>query len=139
MTERLHTLTLAEAAALLKMHPQTLRRLAKLGVIPAAKPGRRWCFLETDLARYLRALYAAPRQVPQGAMTEDSLWHSTSAATRGGSASRPQTAERYAALIGLETSETRRSSTIGSRGRRGGRTSSPSSRGGGGRKQSSAG
>lgn len=55
MAERLRTLTLAETAALLKMHPQTLRRLAKQGRIPAAKPGRRWCFLEHDLARYLRA------------------------------------------------------------------------------------
>ena len=61
------------AAASLKMHPQTVRRVAKQEIIPRqARPalvlprGRRCAFLRT--------LFAAPRHVPQRAMTEDSLW-----------------------------------------------------------------
>ena len=139
MNDRLRTLTLAEAAAFLKMHPQSVRRLARQGVVPAAKPGRRWCFLEDDLARYLRALYAHPRQVPQGAITEDLLWHCTNAATRGGFDSRPPTAGRYAALLGLNENATHKSSAIDSKPKRGASKCSASSRGESGKTQSNDG
>ena len=60
------TLTLVEAAERLKMHPQTLRRLAQAGKVPAAKPGKHWCFLEADLVAWFRGLYGRRWQVPQG-------------------------------------------------------------------------
>ena len=43
------TLDLQEAANFLHMHPDTMQRRAKAGLIPGAKPGRGWVFLEEDL------------------------------------------------------------------------------------------
>ncbi|WP_298193754.1 helix-turn-helix domain-containing protein [Metallibacterium sp.] len=51
------TLSLPEAADFLKVHPEEVRRRAKQGAIPGAKVGRRWVFIEDDLAVYLRSLY----------------------------------------------------------------------------------
>ncbi len=59
------TLTLKEAARFLKLSPEALRRKAKAGVIPGAKPGKCWCFHEPDLVDYLRSRYARPRQASQ--------------------------------------------------------------------------
>ncbi len=53
------TLGLKEAAAFLRMNPEALRQKAKAGVIPGAKPGKRWVFLEDDLAEYIRSAYGA--------------------------------------------------------------------------------
>jgi excisionase family DNA binding protein len=107
----MRTLDLHEAAAFLKLHPQTLRRLAPQGSLPAAKPGRRWCFVEEDLVRYVRSFYAAGRQVPQGALAEETLWHCSNAATSGGSGSPTHGAERYADLLKLETAGKHRNTT----------------------------
>jgi excisionase family DNA binding protein len=97
------TLSLKEAAALLRMHPQTVRRLALKGELPAAKPGKSWLFVEDDLLAWVRSRYVSARQVPAGqeVMTQ---WHSTKEATRssGGSAS-PSKDGRYADLLGLRT------------------------------------
>jgi len=41
-----------------------LRLHARQGRLKAAKPGKRWVFLEEDLATYLRQLYARRRQAP---------------------------------------------------------------------------
>lgn len=58
------TLNLHEAAAFLHMHPQEVRARAKRGLIPGAKPGKRWVFLEDDLAEFVRSLYPArPQEV----------------------------------------------------------------------------
>lgn len=51
---------LEEAAQFLKMSSGGLRRLATSKKIPAAKPGRGWCFLEEDLVNYVRSLYEHP-------------------------------------------------------------------------------
>ena len=48
------TLNLHEAAAFLHMHPEEVRKRAKRGLIPGAKAGRCWVFLETDLAEFVR-------------------------------------------------------------------------------------
>jgi hypothetical protein len=40
------------------MHPEEVRRRARSGLLPGAKAGKRWVFLEDDLVAYLRALYA---------------------------------------------------------------------------------
>ena len=61
----LRTLALDEAAAFLHMHPEELRSRAKRGLIPGAKTGRRWAFLEIDLAEFVRSLYPVRRQALQ--------------------------------------------------------------------------
>lgn len=55
------TLDLYEAADYLKMHWQTLRAKAKSGEVPGAKLGKRWVFLQDDLASYLRSHYSLTR------------------------------------------------------------------------------
>lgn len=47
-----------EAADFLLMAPEALRRKAKLGEIPGAKPGKHWVFIEEHLAEWLRNRYA---------------------------------------------------------------------------------
>ena len=55
--------TLPEAAEFLRVHPETLRQLARTGKMPGAKVGRAWVFLEEDLAAVpALALSSAPRQ-----------------------------------------------------------------------------
>jgi Helix-turn-helix domain len=56
------TLNLSEAAAFLHMHPEEVRMRAKRGIIPGAKIGRRWVFIEEDLADFVRSLYPEKRQ-----------------------------------------------------------------------------
>ncbi len=51
----MRTLDLIEAAQFLRLHPEELRQRAKAGRIPGAKVGRRWVFLEDDLAAHLRS------------------------------------------------------------------------------------
>lgn len=58
MDRQLRTLTLEEAAAFLHVHSVTLLRMAQAGQVPAAKPGKRWVFIDVDLADWLRAKYA---------------------------------------------------------------------------------
>ena len=48
---------LNEAAILLKMSPETLRRKAQTGEVPAAKPGKQWIFIPDDLFSYIRSEY----------------------------------------------------------------------------------
>lgn len=79
------TFNLIEAADFLKMNPETVRRLAVAKQIPGAKPGKCWCFLEEDLAEYLRSLYSSPCKVSQGVLTERrTIWHSAKEITSGG-------------------------------------------------------
>src|SRR6185503_11329758 len=70
----MNTLNLKQAAAFLHMHPEEVRARAKRGLIPGAKAGRRWVFLEDDLAQFLRSRYHSPRQAPRVA-GEKSLCH----------------------------------------------------------------
>lgn len=51
------TLNLEQAAEFLHMHPYTVMQKVHAGQILAAKPGKRWVFIEDDLAEYLRAQY----------------------------------------------------------------------------------
>jgi excisionase family DNA binding protein len=53
----MQTFDIQEAAAFLKIHPVTLYRMAARGEIPAARPGKKWVFLDVDLADWLRAKY----------------------------------------------------------------------------------
>jgi len=58
------TIGLSEAAEILHMHRETVREQAAAGIIPGAKPGREWVFLEEDLIQYLRSLYRSADFVP---------------------------------------------------------------------------
>jgi excisionase family DNA binding protein len=102
----LRTLDLLEAATFLHLHPQTVRRLASAGEIPAAKPGKRWVFVEQDLADWLRSSYRSTGRVSQGDMQENAICRSTDDLnpTSGGAGSRRRTVKRYADLLGLKTS-----------------------------------
>lgn len=84
----MRTLTLQEAAFLLKLHPVTVAERAADGRIPAAKIGRRWVFVEDDLISFVRAHYS--RRALQGDSLENSKCPSTGARTHltGGSNSR---------------------------------------------------
>ena len=46
------TLSLIEAARFLKMHAEEVRRRAKAGILPGAKAGKCWVFIDDDLADY---------------------------------------------------------------------------------------
>ena len=97
-------LDLHEAAAWLRMSPAVLRLHARQGRLKAAKPGKRWVFLEEDLAAYLGQLYAAHRQAPlSGSNEEKSSWGYQNGVTSGGSPSPRRTAKEYDALLGLPT------------------------------------
>ena len=106
------TLSLNEAAAFLHMHPEELRRRAKLGLAPGGKVGKCWVFLEDDLADYVRSFYAGPRQAlgvtPRKEFTE---CHSSSAVVRGGYASPHHAASLLDDLLKQKTSRPRKNST----------------------------
>ena len=46
-------LDLAEAAGLLRIHPQTLKKMAIRRVVPAIKVGRLWRFRASDLQEWV--------------------------------------------------------------------------------------
>jgi hypothetical protein len=95
------------------MHPEELRARTKRGLIPGAKTGRRWVYLDIDLAAYVRSRYTSPRQelrlVPIGAEPEP--WGFANAAQSGGLTSLHPTASEYADLLKRETKPKRRNST----------------------------
>ncbi|NEX22169.1 helix-turn-helix domain-containing protein [Thiorhodococcus mannitoliphagus] len=104
----MRTLDLTEAADFLRLHPETLRRLAACGDIPSAKPGKHWVFIDEDLANWLRARYAEQaRAVEPRGKTRCSTADPT--AGTGGSASPHQTAKKYDALLERKTRKPPRS------------------------------
>jgi excisionase family DNA binding protein len=96
------TLTLQEAAALLKMTPEGLRIKANKGQVPGAKPGKRWVFREDDLAQYLESLYSSIAKESQGviAISRRTTWRSTKEKTCGGLISTTMEKE-YNSQLGL--------------------------------------
>ncbi|TAJ92763.1 MAG: DNA-binding protein [Gammaproteobacteria bacterium] len=113
MASNERTLDLLEAAHFLRLSPEVLRRKTKQGCIRAAKPGKCWVYLESDLVEYLRSLYPVPGQALSSscAQTEVTLWHSTNAVQSGGSVSPVRMAGRYENLLKLPISSKRRNST----------------------------
>src|SRR3972149_8653122 len=105
----MQTLSLIEAAQFLKMHPEEVRRRARMGLVPGAKAGKRWVFIEDDLVSYLRSFYAASRQALVGDRSEPC--QSTNAEVRGGFASPRQAASLLDALLRQKTSKPRGNST----------------------------
>jgi len=104
----MRTYDLHEAAAFLRMSPAVLRLHARQGRLKAAKPGKRWVFLDIDLAHYLGQLYAGRGQAPlSGSNEEESPWGYQSGVTSGGSSSPHRTGAEYANLLGLTTRQKR--------------------------------
>jgi hypothetical protein len=99
----LKTLGLKEAAAFVRCHPEELRRRVKAGIVPGAKVGRAWVFLEDDLAAYLRSFYAVPRQALQVTLRKELECHFANAAVSGGSTFMPHPGNEYAELLKLPT------------------------------------
>ena len=101
------TLNLDEAAALLKMHKQTVRSRAIAGKIPAVKPGKCWVFIKDDLINWLRLQYDISLQdVAQGGEKQCSLKEKT--VHIGGLHLQPQTVKEYDNLLELPTKRKRR-------------------------------
>jgi hypothetical protein len=93
------------------MHAEEVRRRAKLGLLPGAKAGRCWVFLEDDLASYLRSLYASPRQALKVTWRKENECHSSGAAVRGGLISPHQAANALDALLTQQTKPRPKNST----------------------------
>ncbi|MHB1666777.1 helix-turn-helix domain-containing protein [Thiomonas sp.] len=104
------TLSLDEASSFLKLHPQEVSKRARLGILPGAKVGRRWVFIETDLADYLRSLYPTRTQAVSASLRYRRLesWHSTNAKKSGGSTSPLQAANALERLLAAETEPRRK-------------------------------
>ena len=71
-------LSVAEAAAFLKVHANTVRAWVRSGRIPGAKIGREWRFIEADLVTATREHYPASARMQPSALQEEALWHSGS-------------------------------------------------------------
>jgi len=97
------TLTLPQAAELLKIHPVTLLNKANAGEVPGAKIGKCWVFIEIDLLEYIRSQYRL--RALQGEHERNITCHSSNARTRqiGGSKSRPAVDRLYSEALGLPT------------------------------------
>jgi len=52
-----------EAASLLRIHPKTLQKLARIGCIPAYRVGRFWRYRASDLEMWLRSDANSDRQL----------------------------------------------------------------------------
>ena len=53
--ERPAVMTIGEVASYLRLHEQTVYKMAKNGDIPAFKVGNRWRFIQDDIDAWLRA------------------------------------------------------------------------------------
>jgi len=107
------TLNLHEAAALLRMHAESLRQKTRQGLIPGAKIGKRWVFLEEDLVQYLRSQYPSPRQAARVTGTEGKAYLSPVGRKTVSSERDSQLATdvEYAKLLGLPTTHRRHRTT----------------------------
>jgi hypothetical protein len=97
----METLNVEQAAQFLKLHPEELRRRAKAGLVPAAKIGKCWVFLEPDLADYVRSHYSSPRQALRVTSGKEQICHSKNAVTRGTSTLLRHPASALDALLAL--------------------------------------
>ena len=107
----METLTLEQAAKLLRLHNVTVRNKARSGELPAAKVGKRWLFLEVDLINWLRLQYS-PLALQGDKTTEVKLCHSTNVKTvPNGGLRLPSTDGEYRKALGL-TIKTPRKNTM---------------------------
>jgi excisionase family DNA binding protein len=106
---------LNEAADFLKMHCESLRRLAVSGEIPARKVGKRWVFIREHLADYVSGRYIRSREHSLRLVVDNThevkKCQSTNEASTTGLNSTRQTAEQYNALLARKTSRKPKSCT----------------------------
>ena len=105
----MNTLDLKRAAEFLKMHPEEVRRRARMGLVPGAKAGKRWVFIEDDLVSYLRSHYASQRQALVGDRSEQC--QSTNAERCGGFVSPHRAASLLDGLLKQKTVKPLKNST----------------------------
>jgi excisionase family DNA binding protein len=102
----MQTFNLDEAAKYLKIHPRTLQYRAKQGIIPGGRIGRRWVFLEADLADYIRKSYPVCGEGLVGFHNKEAIrCLSTNVETCTGQTSQRPTDSGYFALLGLRTKD----------------------------------
>lgn len=106
-------LTLREAAALLELHPNTVRSQARRGELPGAKVGRSWRFMEADLVAWVRQGYPESARVQLSALEREAIWHSTDVQASITSSSQARTEASLDALLEPLTAGRRRNITTG--------------------------
>ncbi|MFM0302930.1 helix-turn-helix domain-containing protein [Paraburkholderia sediminicola] len=109
------TLTLADAAALLRAHPETVRLKAKAGDLPGRKVGKRWIFSLVALQRYLAGEWI-PRVVQGDQAKETQPCRSLNAVqvpTGITSCTRREADRSYMAALAPKTKPKRRNSMTG--------------------------
>ena len=105
-TAALRTYTLEEAADVLHMNAEVLRRKAKAGLVKVSKPGKRLVFHEGALVEYLNETETGSRRaVPKEIVC------SISAVKAGGWTLRPQTESVLDARLEQRTKRRRKNST----------------------------
>src|SRR5690606_23842730 len=109
-------LTLQEAASFLKVHENTVRNLVKRGVLPGAKVGYRWRFLQHDLEAWLQRGYSvAAQKRPSADLRENDQWHSLIETGPITLSSRVRVENQLDDLLKPKTGRRRRSITTDSR------------------------
>lgn len=96
------TFNLVEAAEFVKMHPQTLEQKARAGEAPGAKMGKRWVFIDEDLAAWIRASYSNGEKECHSASVK---------AVASGSASGKSAVKRLESLLAQKIKRPRRNTT----------------------------
>ncbi|CAK0776919.1 Helix-turn-helix domain-containing protein [Gammaproteobacteria bacterium] len=112
------TLSLDEAAAFLKSHPTTIRRMVSSGRIPCYRPfSRRLVFLEEDLVEWLKSgQNSGARRAPS---TGGGECRYIKEGVSGGCDSPRQTDANYAKVLKLPIGGKPRNTTTGSGPKRG--------------------
>jgi excisionase family DNA binding protein len=107
-----------EAAAFLKVHPETLRQMAKDGTVSGAKIGRRWVFIQEHLVNHITQQYSTSgglRLVVDNTNGGIKKWQFTNEKTTKAivitSTSPRQTAREYDVLLARPTSNKRKNCT----------------------------
>lgn len=132
-------LTLPEAAHYLRLKcPNTLRRMAKRGDVPARIVGKEWRFCTAALDLWLAGDYVNPRQEGQVDNLEKRPCQSLNAAIPGGLTSPYQVESRYNALLNAKTAPKPKSCTTKSSTNSGGCDTLAKSHDEAGKKPSSA-
>jgi excisionase family DNA binding protein len=47
-------LTISQVSELLKLHPRTIYKLVKNGIIPGRRVGKKWRFLRSEVIKFLK-------------------------------------------------------------------------------------
>jgi len=103
------TCNITQAAKMLYCHHSTVRDLIRSGRLPAAKIGRAWVILTSDILELLRQVQNESRLSMHG---KGKPCHCTNAKTSGGYTSQGQTVRELDALLGLPTKGKPRNITI---------------------------